>query len=320
MARRHRFHLQGATYHVMLRGNDGQKIFFSDGDKSRMCLLIQQGIERFGHVILAFCFMTNHIHLAIQVGDVSISRIMQNLAFRYTQHINQKQKHKGHLFQGRFKSILVDESEYLKELIRYIHLNPVHARLTSHPEKYLWSSHRAFMQLSAFAWLNPEIVVNRFDHNHHQAIVNYEDYVLRGIGIESEIDFKSGFKDGILSNESFADKIVKKVGRTLLCKIELTDLVELVCNHYHMTIDELGKQSKHAKQSHVRSVLALLVREFDGISLEKLGILLNRGASGLSKLAARLEIKSKKSETIANEVNQLRQLILAKSRMSECQA
>ena len=71
---------QGATYHVMLRGNDGEEIFFSDRDRCIMCLLIQEGIERFGHRLLAYCFMTNHIHLAIQVDQVPLSRIMQNLA------------------------------------------------------------------------------------------------------------------------------------------------------------------------------------------------------------------------------------------------
>ncbi len=78
------------TYHVMLRGNNKQPIFFSNGDRARMCLLLQEGTERFGHQILAFCFMTNHIHLAIRVRDISISRVMQHLAFRYTRYINRR--------------------------------------------------------------------------------------------------------------------------------------------------------------------------------------------------------------------------------------
>ena len=106
MARRLRFHLPSAIYHIMLRGNDGQPIFFCDEDRCRMCLLMQEGIERFGHIIHSFCFMTNHIHLAVQVGETSISRIMQNLAFRYTRYINRKYNRIGHLFQGRFKSII----------------------------------------------------------------------------------------------------------------------------------------------------------------------------------------------------------------------
>ena len=92
MARRPRFHSPMSLYHVMLRGNDGQLIFFSEEDRSQMCLLIQQGVERFEHSIEAFCFMSNHIHLAIKVADSSISRIMHHLAFRYTRYINRRYK------------------------------------------------------------------------------------------------------------------------------------------------------------------------------------------------------------------------------------
>jgi REP element-mobilizing transposase RayT len=93
MARRQRFHAPTSTYHVMLRGNDGQPIFFSEEDKSRLCLLMQQGIERFGHSIEAFCFMSNHIHLAVRVADISISRIMQHLSFRYTRYITRSRNY-----------------------------------------------------------------------------------------------------------------------------------------------------------------------------------------------------------------------------------
>src|SRR5205807_6833133 len=124
----------------------------------------------------AFCFMSNHIHLAIQVGDISISRIMQHLAFRYARYINRQQNRIGHLFQGRFKSILVDEDRYLKELVRYIHLNPVRANLVASPEEYVWSSHRAYMNQDEFTWLTQDRLLKRFHHDPQVAIRNYEKY------------------------------------------------------------------------------------------------------------------------------------------------
>jgi len=145
--------LPGGTYHVMLRGNDGQAIFFNNEDQCKMCLLIQEGVERFGHSVVAFCFMSNHIHLAIQVNQVDLSRIIQNLSFRYTRYVNLKQKRIGHLFQGRFKSILVDSNRYLKELVRYIHLNPVRAGIVSLPEQYQWSSHNTYLGASDLVWM-----------------------------------------------------------------------------------------------------------------------------------------------------------------------
>jgi REP element-mobilizing transposase RayT len=107
MARLKRYHLPGALYHVMLRGNDGQDIFFSKSDMYNLCLLIQEGTERYGHRIHAFCFMKNHIHLLVQVAEISLSKIVHNLAFRYSQKINRKNKKIGHLFQGDLRLSLL---------------------------------------------------------------------------------------------------------------------------------------------------------------------------------------------------------------------
>jgi len=88
MARKPRVHVVGGLYHVMLRGNGGERIFLNEDDRYHFYLLAQEGIERFGHRIHGFCCMTNHVHLAIQVGDIPLSKIMQNLSFRYTRRIN----------------------------------------------------------------------------------------------------------------------------------------------------------------------------------------------------------------------------------------
>jgi len=136
MARKPRVHVAGGYYHVMMRGNVGSDLFFSNADYCRFLLLLQEGIERYGHRVHAFCLMTNHVHLLIQVGDTPLSRIIQNLGFRYTRYINSKRKEVGHLFQGRYKAILVDEDSYLLELARYIHLNPVRAGLSIRGQVY----------------------------------------------------------------------------------------------------------------------------------------------------------------------------------------
>ena len=113
MARKHRIYYPGAYYHVILRGNTQQDIFFTDNDRFRFYLLLQEGIERYGHTIHAFCLMNNHIHLLCQVDLVPLSRIIQNIAFRYARWINWSRERTGHLFQGRYKAILIDADEYL---------------------------------------------------------------------------------------------------------------------------------------------------------------------------------------------------------------
>lgn len=306
MARRQRFHSSMSTYHVMLRGNDGQRIFFSEGDRSRMCLLLQQGIERFGHCIEAFCFMNNHIHLAIKVGDISISRIIHHLAFRYTQYINRRYKRIGHLFQGRFKSILVDETSYLKELIRYIHLNPVRAGIVLEPQHFVWSSHKAYMDLDKFVWLSKDRVLKKFHQEYESSIKNYEKYVLKGIGIETEFDFKSGSKEGIFGDMEFVEETLHRTQLKQKKKIELADLIAKICEMNGLTERELCAAGKYIRHSQARALLALVVRETDCFSLVELGQFLGRDPSGLTKLATRLEIKSKSCKEISTKLKEMR--------------
>lgn len=320
MARRQRFHSPTSVYHVMLRGNDGQPIFFSEGDKSRMCLLLQQGVERFGHSIEAFCFMSNHIHLAIRVSEISISRIIHHLAFRFTRYINRHYKRVGHLFQGRFKSVLVDDEDYLKELIRYIHLNPVRAGIVADPQHYIWSSHRPYMGLCEFVWLSKDRVLMKFHHEREHAISNFKKFVLMGIGVETQFDFKSGCKRGVLGDTDFIDEVLTRVNKPVR-KIELSDLIAKVCELHEITEKELRAPGKCAKQSQARAILAFLVRETNLLSLENLGKFLGRDPSGLTKLANRFEIKSTQNEVTSEKLKEMRYWLSREDqKMSECQA
>ena len=320
MARRTRLHLPSSIYHVMLRGNDGQAIFFSNEDRCRMCLLIQEGVERFGHSVHSFCFMGNHIHLAIQVGDTSISRIMQNLAFRYTRYINKKYKRVGHLFQGRFKSIIVDGHRYLKELVRYIHLNPVRANLVKQPEMYPWSSHRAYLMLNEYTWLTCDHLLRRFSEARNEAVGSYESFVLKGIGLEIGLDFKSGCSDGILGDEVFVEEFLGTAMGFQKQEIKLPELIAKVCERFNLSEEILCSPGKNRLQSHARAMLALFVRESENLSIEELAAFLGRDASGLSKLAYRLERKCIQVPELFVEVYHLRKWIHAPPQMSECQA
>lgn len=309
MARRQRFHSPTSVYHVMLRGNDGQPIFFSEDDKSRMCLLLQQGTERFGHIIEAFCFMSNHIHLAVKVSETNISnisKIIHHLAFRFTRYINRRYKRIGHLFQGRFKSVLVDDEDYLKELIRYIHLNPVRAGVVADPQAYIWSSHRAYLEESEFVWLSKDRVLKKFHHEKEHAISNYQKFILLGVGIEVGFDFKSGSMNGILGDCDFVDEILMKANKKPIKNIELLDLIAKVCELHELTEEELRAPGKCARQSRVRALLAFLVRETNNLSLESLGQFLRRDPSGLTRLANRFEEKCTQNGALSEKLKEMR--------------
>ncbi len=317
MSRRARYHAPGATYHVMLRGNDGEEIFFSDRDRCIMSLLIQEGIERFGHRLLAYCFMTNHIHLAIQVDQVPLSRIMQNLAFRYTRYINWQQRRIGHLFQGRFKSIIVDSNRYLKQLVRYIHLNPVRAGLVLQPEEYRWSSHNAYLGNAKLVWLDPSVLLSSCADCPVEAISNFHSYVCAGINVPEEFDFKRGMHEGIFGDDDFAKAIKEKEKNPIKPQLSIPELVQAACERYQIDIITLKKPGKHRQAASVRAILSLLVCEESNATLEELAALLDRDASSLSKQVARLNIKKLSCRELQDEIAELRAYI---SQMPECQA
>lgn len=145
MARPPRLHLAGGLYHVVLRGNARQDIFFDDDDRHRFYGLLEQGGRRYGHRIHAFCGMTHRVPLAMQAAQARLSRAMHYLSFRYARRFNDRYRRVGHLFQGRYQAILVDRDRYRLELVRDIHLNPVRAGLVGDPADYRWSGHGAYL-------------------------------------------------------------------------------------------------------------------------------------------------------------------------------
>src|SRR6266545_3497489 len=207
MPRKPRIHYPGAVYHIILRGNAGQDVFLDDSDRYRLYLLLQHGTELFHHRIHAFCLMTNHIHLLIQVGDIPLSRVMQNLTLRYTTWINRKYRRIGHLFHGRYKAILIDADNYLLELVRYIHLNPVRAAMVKLPEEYQWSGHRALAGKEVLPWLTTDVVLSFFGKESRDAGEKYSAFVRDALGEGSRPEFGNGTHEGrILGDDSFADE------------------------------------------------------------------------------------------------------------------
>ena len=143
MARPLRLEFPGAVYHVTSRGDRREAIFEDDQDREAFLSVVAQATERFDAVVLAYCLMGNHYHLVIHTHRGNLSRLMQQLNGVYTQAYNRRHNKVGHLFQGRFKSILVDENAYLLEVCRYVDLNPIRARMVRDPGKWRWSSYNA---------------------------------------------------------------------------------------------------------------------------------------------------------------------------------
>ena len=156
MPRPLRLHVPGAFYHVTLRGNHRQSIFFSVADRDLLDSLTAEVISRFAARLHAYCWMTNHVHMLIQVSDAPLGKLILRIAGRYARMTQKRLRTTGHLFEKRYHALLVDADEYLLELVRYIHLNPVRARMVQAPSEYRWSSHHVYAGTAEQAWVTTD--------------------------------------------------------------------------------------------------------------------------------------------------------------------
>jgi len=147
MARPVRLEFPGAIYHLTARGNAQNDTFLDDEDRHLFLVCFGEIVARLGWLCHAYCLMDNHYHLLIETPDGNLSEGMRQLNGVYTQRFNRRHRRVGHLFQGRFKAIVVERDSYLLELCRYVVLNPLRARRVKHIEHYPWSSYPATMGL-----------------------------------------------------------------------------------------------------------------------------------------------------------------------------
>ena len=214
----------------------------------------------------------------------------------------------GHLFQGRFKAVLIDSNDYLKELIRYIHLNPIRAKMIDDPLLYRWSSHVAYFNKD-FGWLAKDVVLKRFGETRFLAKTAFHQFVISGIGLEGNIDFNKGFLEGILGNEEFIEEVKNKDQYIRSLNIgdsdDLQKMISFVTCWYEIDIKKL-LESEDRKTSHVRAVIAYLVRKNERLSLRELANTLKRKESGICYSAKRLEIKACSSVQLQMELEKLK--------------
>jgi putative transposase len=182
MSRPLRLEFAGALYHVTSRGNERKAIYLNQADYQAFLELLTQVCERFNWVVHAYCLMTNHYHLLLETPDASLSDGMRQLNGVYTQTFNRAHKRVGHLFQGRFKAILVQKDSYLLEVSRYIVLNPVRAAMVEICEEWPWSSYCfTCCYHEPPPWLAVDQLLSLFGSERSQAIGKYQDFVLRGV-------------------------------------------------------------------------------------------------------------------------------------------
>ncbi len=181
MARPLRLEFAGALYHVTSRGDGREDIFLDDEDRRQFLAVLGEACERFNWVVHAYCLMSNHYHLLVETPDGNLSKGMRQLNGVYTQRFNRTHERVGHVFQGRYKAILVQQDSYLLELARYVVLNPARARMVRSANEWPWSSYRATAGMTeGQPWLCTEWILSAFSRQKHRAIERYRKFVAEG--------------------------------------------------------------------------------------------------------------------------------------------
>ncbi len=217
MARPLRIEFAGAVYHVTARGNARKPVVRDDGDRRQLLVLLHQTTTRFQWRCYAYCLMRNHYHLLIETPEGNLSRGMRHLNGVYTQRFNRRHHRVGHVFQGRFKAILIQKESHLLEVCRYVVLNPVRATHVRTPEQWRWSSYRATAGLEAPPpWLSCDWIWEQFGSRRQAAAKRYRAFVRDGIGAPSLWNQVKG--QSLLGEESYVKRLAKYLRRTTTVK------------------------------------------------------------------------------------------------------
>lgn len=205
MARQWRIEFPGALYHLLSRGNGGQDIFYTDFDRTLFINLLEELVQRFNIEIYAYVLMSNHYHLLLKTLDPNLSKVMQWFGTTYTRKFNLNHHTNGHLFQGRFKSIIVENDVYLLRLSCYIHRNPVRAGLVDRLADYPWSSYPFYgYKKKSPGWLNTGTILDYLsgDDSHQAYRKKMREYAKENHSIWEDV--KYGL---IYGSQDFVEKL-----------------------------------------------------------------------------------------------------------------
>jgi REP element-mobilizing transposase RayT len=278
MARKPRVEVEGGLYHVITRGNDRQNIFHSREDHSKFLALLEKQKIRSAFFLYAYCLMTNHIHLLIERQADSIGSTMQRLLTGYSQYYNRRYGRVGHVFQGRHKAILCQSEAYLTKLVRYIHLNPVRARMVTAAEHYPYSSHRAYLDLEPAGIVDVDPVLRHFGSRREKAIGYFAAYV-EARSEDDDEDRYSFAENDILGSEEFVDAAIHRLGeverlggrvvKKQVHPLDVEKLIAAVEASFGMSREKFCASSKNSQTIMAKEVL-ILIGKNAGASISEL--------------------------------------------------
>ena len=338
MARRLRVEVEGGLYHLITRGVARQDIFHDEQDRAKFLALLAEQKLKLPYYLYAYCLMTNHIHLLIERRVDDVGRTMQRILTGYAQYYNRRYRRTGHVFQGRHKAVLCQSDPYLAELVRYIHLNPVRAKMVDLPEQYPYSSHREYMGLVPKGIVDVDPVLRRFGRPRGAARARFAEDVAAAMKLGAEPKFYAR-ESGILGSEEFVDAIIHRIGdhdvhaaarrRKDLAKdleaaesCDLQSLLAVVAERFDVAKDEICSSDKNPRLVYVKEVLIMSARRL-GASLAEISDLLSINASTVSRrrdaAKSRMAVDRKMAEQVENVVTKYRAIKSGSGRIAPLQ-
>jgi putative transposase len=248
MPRHPRVYAQGLLYHVMARGNDGRTIFLKDRDYEAFLEGLATARKRYPFYLYAYVLMPNHFHLLMEVKQFSTSRVLQSLLTGYARRFNRIHRHRGHLFQGRYKAIICDRESYLLELVRYIHLNPVRAKIVIRPGDWPWSGHREYLRKDKRGLIDAGPVMEEL-----HTLNRYEAFIRDGIKESYRPEWHPGDSVPFLGSERFVRNMVReKLPPPVSRRVSLENLLKKVAQPVGLEPKSLKRKGRMAKMVEAR--------------------------------------------------------------------
>lgn len=302
MGRPLRIEYPGAFYHVTSRGNEQKDIFKSEADREKFLTYLDSAAERYGAVFHAYCLMSNHYHLMIETPEGNLSRIMKHINNSYTNYFNIKRKRAGHLLQGRYKAILIEADAYAAELSRYIHLNPVRAKMVSSPEEYKWSSYRFYSEGEAPSWLSTGFVLGYFGTEPEEQSRSYRTYIMEAIGKKHVDPLAGSVASTILGSDDFVRDIKEKYLEGRNSERDIPALRELIPKPDILMIKGAAEESFPKDGRLARAAGIYLCHRFSGAKLQDIGDLYGISQSGVTQASKRFEEVMKNDSALEKRV------------------
>ncbi len=273
MARPLRLELAGGIYHVTSRGDRREDIYEDDEDREKWLDLLGTICKRFNWRCHAYCMMDNHYHIVIETAEANLSKGMRQLNGVYTQYYNRRHDRVGHVYQGRFKGILVERDAYLLELARYVVLNPIRANMVKTIRSWKWSSYKAMIgEVSVQTWLETNWILGQFAKQRKSAIESYANFVREGIGLPSI--WNNIQNQVFLGSEKFINKNQKRIRK----KESLGEVPQLQQRKIPKSLDYYEKKYKDQKKAILNAYAA------GGYTLKQLGEYFDRHYSTISRI------------------------------------